>query len=118
MSDQGRVTLTDLEQATVDAARWEEAWANDRSNNPDKHHAQRQEARERMRLLTRQLKAQGDLPVTEAERIAFELERLHPAARHNDVVDHMGAQYRRRCTPARLSRTGNPMSWDCTWVAI
>ena len=111
-----RATLEDLEKAKADAAQAEEAWGNDSSNNPNKHHARRQEARERVRLLTRQLKLHGDLAVTEPERIAFELERLHPDARHGDSVEHLGQRYKRRCTPARLSRTGKPMSWGCTWV--
>jgi hypothetical protein len=111
-----RATIEDLEKAKADSARWEDAWANDSSNNPDKHHSQRQEARERVRLLTRQLKAQGDLPVSEAEAVSFELERLHPRARHGDTAEHQGRRFRRHCTPARMSRTGNPMSWDCVWV--
>jgi hypothetical protein len=70
-----------------------------------------------VRTLTRQLKAPGALPVTEVERVAMELDRLHPDARHGDTVDHLGQRYRRRCTPARMSRAGNVMSWDCTWIA-
>lgn len=110
-------TLDDLEQAKAESARWEAAWDNDSGNNPNKYHSQRQQARERVRLLTLQLKALGDLPITDAERVALELDRLHPAARHGDTIEHSGRRYIRRCTPAQKSRSGNVISWDCTWVA-
>ncbi len=119
MTEPTRVTLDDLHQAQADATRWDEAWANDTSNNPDKFYSQRRDAHRRVRELTRQLKAQGDLPMTEHERRCVTLDALAPNARSGQIVEFEGGRYRRRFFPEEKSRSGKTVTaWSRTWESL
>jgi hypothetical protein len=119
MAEEARATLQDLKQAQVDLALWDDRWANDTSGNPDKHFSKRQAARSRVRALTAKLKAQGDLPMTDHERLCATLDRVHPKARSGEVVEHDGLRYRRRFFPEEKSRSGKTVTeWGRTWEAV
>lgn len=96
MTEGKRPTLEDLQEAKADVAHWDDAWANDSSNNPNKFSSHRRNARRRLHELTAQLKAQGDLESTDHERLCATLDTAAPKARSGQVVDHDGARYRRR----------------------
>ncbi len=119
MTDEGRATLEDLEQARAAVLQWDDAWANDSSNNPNKHHSQRQSARRRVRDLTARLKAQGDIEMPEHERLCAALDALSPNARSGQIVAHGDARYRRRFFPEEKSRTGKSVTvWGRTWEKV
>jgi hypothetical protein len=106
----------DLEAAQADVAHWEERWANDSSNNPNKFAAQRRDARRRVDALTAKLKAQGDLPMTAHEVLCSELDRRFPGAGHGVVVEHEGVSYRRRFFSLEKSRSGKSVTrWGHSW---
>ncbi|HEX4196314.1 MAG TPA: hypothetical protein VHZ26_02640 [Caulobacteraceae bacterium] len=116
MSADRPVTREDWEAAQAEAACWDERWANDSSNNPNKYSAQRKAARRRVHELTAALKAQGDLPMTKHERLCAELDRRFPDADHGIVVTHEGTSYRRRFYPLEKSRSRNSVTrWGRSW---
>lgn len=119
MSSEPTITLEDLEAAKAELQRIEDRWENYSGNNPNKFVAQRDAARSRVASMTRTLKGQGDLPLTEHEMLCAELDRAAPKARHNDEVEHNGATYRRLFSPARTSLSGKTVTeWDRTWKKI
>lgn len=118
MISEARATLQDLEQAQQDVVLWDDHWASDTSGNPDKHFSRRQTARRRVRTITAQLKAQGDLPMTDHERLCASLDSLYPKAKSGAVVEHEGQRYRRRFFPEEKSRSGKTVTeWGRTWEA-
>lgn len=107
--------MEDLKHAQDDVALWDDRWASDTSGNPEKHFSRRQAARQRVRTITQQLKAQGDLPMSDQERLCATLDGLHPKARSGEVVELEGQRYRRRFFPEEKSRfreDGNRMGPD------
>lgn len=119
MSDDQPATLQDLDQAPADVTLWDERWANDGSNNPNKYWAQRQAARRRVRELTAMLKLQGDLEMTDHERLCATLDAIAPNTRSGEVVEHDGLRYRRRFFPEEKSRTGKTVTaWGRTWEKL
>jgi len=119
MPSETKVSLQDLETAKAELQRVEDRWENYSGNNPNKFVSQRDAARSRVESLTRTLKAQGDLPMTGHEALCAELDRLAPNARHNDVIEHDGARYKRLFSPARTSLSGKTVTeWDRTWQEI
>ncbi len=99
MTNEPRATLEELKQAEAERYRWDESWASDTSGNPDKYFAKRKAARRRVRVLTAQLKARGDLTVTEHERLCAAIDAEHPKAQSGEIVEHAGQRYRRRFFP-------------------
>lgn len=71
-------TLEDLAQAEAEFKRWDDAFANDSSNNPNKYEAQRRDARSKVRLITEHLKLSEIIEKTDAEKLNDELDRLYP----------------------------------------
>lgn len=119
MSYEPRATPQELEHAKAELARLDESWASDTSGNPDKHFARRQAARRRVRALTAQLKAQGDLPMTAHEQLCAAIDAEHPNARSGEIVEHAGQRYRRRFFPVEKSRSGKTVTeWGRTWEAV
>lgn len=119
MSDDGRATLEDLDQAQADVTLWDERWVNDGSNNSNKYWAQRQAARRQVRELTAMLTLQGDLEMSDHERLCAALDAIAPNARSGQVVDHNGQRYRRRFFPEEKSRTGKTVTaWGRTWEKL
>lgn len=116
MSGELRATLEDLERARADLSRWDDRWANDSSNNPNKYWSERQAARRRVRELTAKLKSQGDLEMTDHERLCAVLDSIVPNASNGQVIDHEGVRYRRRFFPEEKSRSGKTVTvWGRTW---
>ncbi|THC39085.1 hypothetical protein [Massilia sp. Mn16-1_5] len=62
-------TLEDLAAAEVKLKYWDDAFANDKSNNPNKYEAQRRDARREVRQISRELKRIGLLEKTEEEKL-------------------------------------------------
>lgn len=119
MPPEPTVSLEDLEAAKAELQRIEDRWENYSGNNPNKFVAQRDAARSRVASITRTLKAQGDLPLTEHEALCAEFDRIAPNARHNDEVEHDGASFRRIFSPARISLSGKTVTeWDRTWKKV
>lgn len=119
MSDDQPATLQDLDQAQADVTLWDERWANDGSNSPNKYWAQRQAARRRVRELTAMLKLQGDLEMTDHERLCATLDAIAPNTRSGEVVEHDGLRYRRRFFPEEKNRTGKTVkAWRRTWEKL
>lgn len=116
MVNEKRATIEDLEKARADLSAWDERWANNRSNNPNKFHSQRTEARRRVDDLTSRLKAQGDLPMTEHEKACAQLDLLAPNANQGDIIEFEGYRWRRSFYPVEKSRSGKSVTqWGKTW---
>jgi hypothetical protein len=110
------VTLADLEHARAERDAAEESWANYSGNNPNKGHSRRTAARIRVHELTKALKAQGDLPMTEHEQLCANLDKLAPNAKSRAVVTFEGRKYRCRYIAVEMSRSGKSVvHWDHTW---
>jgi hypothetical protein len=112
-------TLEDLAQAEAELKRWDDAFANDSSNNPNKYEAQRRDARSRVRLITEHLKLSGIIEKTDAEKLNDELDRLYPNAAAKSVVAYNGCKYRVRYFPLVQSRSRKTVKeWGHEWVAV
>jgi hypothetical protein len=119
MSADRPVAREDLEAAQAEAARWDDRWANDTSNNPNKFSAQRRDAHRRVDELTAALKAQGDQPMTDHEELCAELDRRFPDADHGTVVEHEGVSYRCRFYPLEKSRSRKSVTrWGRSWERV
>jgi hypothetical protein len=109
-------TLEDLAAARADVKHWNDAYANDRSNNPDKFAAQRRNAAARLRQVERSLKEQGLLQKSAQELLDEQLDRLYPNARPRTVVTHEWTKYRVRYFPLETSRSRKTVKeWEHTW---
>lgn len=119
MSADRPVTREDLEVAQAEAARWDDRWANDTGNNPDKFNARRRDARRRVEDLIAALKAQGDLPMMDHEVLCAELDRRFPDTSHGAVVEHGGVSYRCRFYPLQRSRSRKSVTrWGHSWERV
>jgi hypothetical protein len=112
-------TLEDLAQAEAELKRWDDAFANDSSNNPNKYEAQRRDGRSKVRLITEHLKLSGIIEKTDAEKLNDELDRLCPNAASKSVVVHNGCKYQVRYFPLVQSRSRKTVKeWGHEWVAL
>ena len=112
-------TLEDLAAAEVKLKYWDDAFANDKSNNPNKYEAQRRDARREVRQISRELKRIGLLEKTEEEKLHEELDRAYPNARANSVVQYNGKMYRIRYFPVEQSRSRKTVKeWGHQWIAV
>lgn len=112
-------TLEDLAAAQAELKRWDDAFANDTSNNPNKYEAQRRDASSAVRQISDELKRSGQLPVSEEERINHELDRLYPNARSKTIVTHNGIRYQINYFPLSRSRSRKSVKeWGHHWVAL
>lgn len=111
-------SLADLEKAKAERARVREAWANYSGNNPDKYHGDLNDTQRRVEIVEDALKAAGILPLTDQEILDRELDRRFPDAASKTIVEHEGARYQLRFTPAEKSRRGNVMRWHRRWVRL
>jgi hypothetical protein len=62
-------SLEDLAAAQAELQRWDDAYANDRSNNPNKYEAQRRDARRAVRRISQELKRLGVIERSLAEKL-------------------------------------------------
>lgn len=112
-------SLEDLASAKAESDRWSDAYANDRSNNPNKYEAQRRDAGIRVRRIEESLKSQGLIEKSESELLSEELGRLYPDAKSRTIVTHNGKQYQSRYFPLVQSRSRKTVKeWGHSWVAI
>lgn len=112
-------SLEDLAQAEAELKRWDDAFANDSSNNPNKYAAQRRDARSKIRRITEHLKLLGVIEKTEAEKLNDELDRLYPNAPSKLVVAHNGRKYQSRYFPLVQSRSRKTVKeWGHEWVTL
>jgi hypothetical protein len=112
-------TLDDLTAAKAELDRWNDAFANDRSNNPNKYEAQRRDAGIMLRKIEEDLKRQGLLARSESDIFNAELDRLYPDAKARTVVTHNGKKYQIRYFPLVTSRSRKSVKeWGHTWTAL
>lgn len=112
-------SLDDLAVATAELQRWNDAYANNRSNNPNKYEAQRRDAGVKVRMIEESLKRQGLIEKSESEILNAELDRLFPNAKPRTTVTHDGKQYQIRYLPLVTSRSRKTVKeWGHSWVAL
>ena len=112
-------TLDDLERAKEELRQWDDRFANDSSNNPNKYESQRRAAREKVRVITDSLKASGTIALTDKEKLERELDSKFPSSQSNDVVEHDGIKYRRKFFPLERSRSRKSVTvWGKTWEKL
>jgi hypothetical protein len=112
-------SLTDLERARDELARWEERWANSSSNNPDKHMGRIRVARRRLREVEDALKASGQLPLSDKEQLEARLDLAFPNARSKEIVEFEGKKYQRIFYPVERSRSRKTVNeWGKEWRAV
>ncbi|WP_140853494.1 hypothetical protein [Myxococcus xanthus] len=112
-------TLDDLAAAQSELRRWDDAFANDRSNNPNKYEAQRRDAAALVRRIERELKDEGLLAKTEAEMLNEVLDRMYPNAKSKLIVSHNGKRYQSRYFPVVQSRSRKTVKeWGHTWDEV
>lgn len=112
-------TLEDLNAAEAELKRWDDAYANDTSNNPNKYEAQRRDARRTLRQISDALKRSGILQMSEEERLTNELDQLYPGARTKTIVSHNGGKYQIRYFPLAWSRSRKSVTeWGHEWVSL
>jgi hypothetical protein len=112
-------TLDDLAAAKEEQRRWDDAFTNDRSNNPNKYEAQRRDAGIKVRRIEEDLKRQGLIKKSELEMLNEELDRMYPNAKPRSIVSHNGKQYQIRYFPVVASRSRKTVKeWGHNWVAL
>jgi hypothetical protein len=112
-------SLDDLATAEAELKRWDDAYANDRSNNPNKYAAQRRDARRAVRLISDELKRRGLVDKSDAEKLFDELDRLYPNAKSKTIVSHNGVKYQIRYFPLEQSRSRKTVKiWGHEWVEL
>lgn len=118
MSSEG-YSIDDLNQVKSRLADLLEAESRYSGNNPDKYTSGiKQLVRERDAIIAH-LKAQGDLPETEEERLTRRLDEAFPNARSRQVVEFEGQRYQKRFRPAEHSRSGKTVTrWDHWWEPV
>lgn len=110
-------TIEDLKKAEEEQKRWEEAFANDSGNNPNKYRSQIRNAVARVRLVESELKQVGVIPMSDAEKLTAELDKLHPNFKSRFVVIHKGNCYQIRYFPVEFSRSGKSVTkWGHKWI--
>ncbi|MFN7111345.1 MAG: hypothetical protein ACK4M2_06880 [Brevundimonas sp.] len=119
MTDTQAYTLKDLDDAR---SAFEQAVAkrnnHDRAN-PKKFDSLVNEATLEVRKITRALKRDGVLALTDQEQLERDLDQGFPKARNRDVVDHEGRRYVRRIIPAVTSLSGKTVyDWDRHWLEV
>ncbi|WP_206478012.1 hypothetical protein [Halomonas sp. KRD171] len=112
-------TLDDLDDARKDQEKWGTAFANDRSNNPNKYQAQRRDAASKIRRIELYLKDEGVIPKTDQELLDEELDQLYPNAKPKRIVVHNGNKYQVRYFPLVQSRSRKTVKeWGHKWVEV
>lgn len=112
-------SLDDLEAAKNELNRWNDAFANDRSNNPNKYEAQRRDAGIKVRQIENDLKNQGILQKSENELLNEQLDRLYPNVKSKTIVSYNGKAYQVRYFPLVRSRSRkNVKEWGHEWIEM
>ena len=111
-------TIADLEKAKAERSAVEARWDNYSGNNPNKFHSERNAAQAKVEIIETQLKASGDIPLSEHEIIERDLDTHFPDARSKDIVEYQGTRYQRCFSPAEQSRKGNVTRWHKSWSVV
>ena len=112
-------TLDDLKKAIEQQELWDNRFANDRSNNPNKYHAQMRDAGILVRRITKSLKEQGLIEKNKNELINDELDKIYPNAKSKTIVNHNGKKYQIRYFPIVKSRSRKTVKeWDHWWEEL
>lgn len=112
-------TLDDLKKAIEQKEHWDNRFANDSSNNPNKYQAQRRDAGIMVRRITESLKEQGLIEKNEVEVINEELDKIYPNAKSKTIVNHNGKKYQIRYFPVVKSRSRKTVKeWGHSWDEI
>lgn len=112
-------SLESLATAQAELTHWNDKYANDSSNNPNKHLSQRKSAAKHVRQITAELKRLGILEMTDAEKLDEELDRLYPNARAKMIVAHNGSRYQARYFAVEKSRSGASVTeWGHNWTEL
>ncbi|MFH0891232.1 MAG: hypothetical protein V1867_00460 [Candidatus Falkowbacteria bacterium] len=111
--------LDNLEKAKKNLKEWQDAFADDSSNNPDKYLSQIRSARRQVRAVVKDLKERGILEMTTEEKISAELDKLYPKAKSKTVVEYNENKYRLHFFPLEHSRSRKTVTeWGHQWVMI
>lgn len=110
-------SLESLATAEAELKKWNDIYANDSSNNPNKHLSQRRSAASKVRHITAELKRLGILEKTDSEKLNEELDRLYPNARTKSIATHKGRRYQVTYFPVEQSRSGKTVTeWGHKWT--
>lgn len=105
-------TLKDYENAKETVERWDNAFYNDRSNNPNSYRSERQNSRSKLKEIERVLKKEGLLE----KSINDKLDELYPNSRSKKRVVYEGNRYQIEYYPLVKSRSGKTVrEWSHTW---
>ena len=112
-------TIKDLENAREELQNWEDRFDRYSGNNPDKYQADIRTARRRVREIEETLKASGEMPRSNIERLNAELDRAFPNAKNKEIVEYQGQRYQRRFYPLERSRSRKKVTeWGRAWVEL
>jgi hypothetical protein len=112
-------SLDDLAAAKAELAKWNDAFSDDRSNNPNKYEAQRRDSRIKVRTIEESLKHQGLIAKSESDILNENLDRLYPNAKSRTIVTHNDKQYQVRYFPLVESRSRKTVKeWGHSWTAL
>lgn len=112
-------SLESLAAAEAELKRWDDAYANDSSNNPNKHEAQRRDARRMVRVISAELKRLGLIEKSEKESLTEELDLLYPGAKSKTTVVHNGVRYQIRYFPVEKSCSRKTVTeWGHEWAPV
>lgn len=112
-------TKEDLEHARKDLQEWQDRFDRYSGNNPDKYQTDIRAARRRVREIEDALKASGELPLSDAERLSAALDKAFPDAKSRDIVEYQGRKFQRRFYPLEKSRSRKTVTeWGREWVEL
>ena len=112
-------TIEDLENARAELRRWDDAFADTSSNNPNKYRSQIRAAASEVRRIEAALKDAGVIPLTEHEKLERELDVAFPQAQSKEVVEYRGKKYQRWFSPAEKSNSGKTVhEWKKGWSEV
>ncbi len=112
-------SLEDLKKAQDELEHWNERFANDSSNNPNKHSSQIKSARATVRLITDFLKSNGTIELTEKEALEESLDNKFPNASSNQIVEFKGVKYKRKFFPLEKSNSRKTVTaWGKRWDLV
>jgi len=112
-------SIEDLSKAQEELDYWNNRFANDSSNNPNKHRSQIKSARAEVRLITDYLKSNGTIALTEKEVLEKTLDNEFPNAKSNEIVEFNGVKYKRKFFPLEKSNSRKTVTeWGKKWEQL
>jgi len=112
-------TLEDLAAAQKELQHWNDAFADDSSNNPNKYAAQRRDAGIKVRRIETYLQDQDIIAKSEEQILADELDALYPNAPSRAIVNHNGKRYQIVYYPLVQSRSRKTVKeWGRRWKEL